>query len=187
MASDADVYQHANGPPSRLARIAGDKRCSKEPREKDSTAQAASSFLLRSFGLRVSHVPRAHLKSVARGRRALGLSGSALEAERRGITRSSLRRTELESSLHSKRKKRAALKAHRAWQRLQGQPLRRARTALAVFVLVCRILKTRCRSRKATSRLREASASIRFAGVNGGLIDTTVFAKAAWHRIGEKV
>jgi len=35
--------------------------------------------------------------------------------------------------------------------------------------------------------LREASASIRFAGVNGGLIDTTVFAKAAWHRIGEKV
>jgi hypothetical protein len=30
-----------------------------------------------------------------------------------------------------KRKSRAALRAHRAWQRLQGQPLQRARTALA--------------------------------------------------------
>lgn len=127
------------------------KGARKSQEGRDPTAQAALSFLLRSFGLRVSHVPRAHLKSVVCGRRALGLSGSALEAERRGITRSSLRRTELESSLHPKRKKRAALRAHRAWQRLQGQPLWRARTALAVFVLVCRTLKTRCRSRKAAS------------------------------------
>jgi hypothetical protein len=47
---------------------------------------------------------------VARGRRAFGLSGSALEAERRGITRSSLRRIELESSLHSKEEESSSVK-----------------------------------------------------------------------------
>jgi hypothetical protein len=61
----------------------------------------ARSPLLGFFGLRVSHVLRAHLNSVARGgETSSGFRGLPLEGERRGITRSSLRRIEPESSLH---------------------------------------------------------------------------------------
>jgi len=71
----------------------------------------ARSPLLGSFGLRVSHVLRARLKGVVRGGKALGLWGSALEAERRGITRSSLRRIELGSSLHPKEEETGSVKS----------------------------------------------------------------------------
>jgi len=37
-AGDADVYKHANGPPSRLARIASDRRGSKEQSRRDREA-----------------------------------------------------------------------------------------------------------------------------------------------------
>jgi len=86
------------------------------------------------------------------GRRLSGFWGLPLEGERRGIQR--VARCDASSSnllCIQKRKKRAALRAHRAWQRLQGQPLQRARTALAEFVLVCRTLKTRYRSRRAAT------------------------------------
>jgi hypothetical protein len=89
-AGDADVYKHANGPPSRLARIASDRRGSKEQSRRDREAQASQGPffsrerfglpLLRSFGLRVSHVLRAHLKGVAcggEGSRAFGVRVSS--------------------------------------------------------------------------------------------------------------
>jgi hypothetical protein len=84
-----------------------------------------------------------------------------------------------------KRKSRAALRAHRAWQRLQGQPLQRARTALAEFVLVCRTLKISLQKSKGCDWLREASASIRQAGVHGGLAEAIAFANATRYRNGE--
>jgi hypothetical protein len=40
-AGDADVYQHANGPPSHLARIACDRRGSEEQSRRDLEAQAS--------------------------------------------------------------------------------------------------------------------------------------------------
>jgi len=108
-------------------------------------------LLLRSFGLRVSHVPRAHLKSVARGRRALGLSGSALEAERRGITRSSLRRTELESSLHPKEEETSSVKSASCVATTAGPTPAAGEDSARRIVLVCRTLKTRYRSRRAAT------------------------------------
>jgi hypothetical protein len=86
------------------------------------------------------------------GQRLSGFWGLPLEGECRGKQR--VARCGASSSnllCIQKRKSRAALRAHRAWQRLQGQPLQRARTALAEFVLVCRTLKTRYRSRRAAT------------------------------------
>jgi len=138
------VYKHANGPPSRLARIAGDKRCSKESRGRTTARKLRSvprdrkivnqrvCLWLGSFGLRVSHVLRVHLNSVARGGRGSRASGAYLS--RVSVGESRVARCGASSSnllCIQKRKSRAALRAHRAWQRLQGQPLQRARTALA--------------------------------------------------------
>lgn len=136
------MYKHANGLPSRLARIAGDKRCSKELEEGPHGASHVGSgaiarsrrvhLSLGSFGLRVSHVLRVHLNSVARGGRGSRASGAYLS--RVSVGESRVARCGASSSnllCIQKRKSRAALRAHRAWQRLQGQPLQRARTALA--------------------------------------------------------
>jgi hypothetical protein len=190
------VYKHANGPPSRLARIAGDKRCSKESRGRTSARKlrrvshhrkiVRSSSLLGSFGLRVSHVLRVHLNSVARGGRGSRASGAYLS--RVSVGESRVARCGASSSnllCIQKRKRRAALRAHRAWQRLQGQPLQRARTALAEFVLVCRTLKISLQKSKGCDWLREASASIRQAGVHGGLAEAIAFANATRYRNGE--
>jgi hypothetical protein len=86
------VYKHANGPPSRLARIAGDKRCSKSQRRKPR--------LFRPTRIPCPAGPLERCRS--RGQKRSGFWGSPLEGERRGITRSSLRRIELESSLQFK-------------------------------------------------------------------------------------
>jgi len=165
------VYKHANGPPSRLARIAGDKRCSKEARGRTATRKrrrvardrkiTSRSPLLGSFGLRVSHALRAHLNSVARGGGVSRDFGAYLS--RVSVGESRVARCGASSSnllCIQKRKRRAALKAHRAWQRPQGQPLRRARTALVEIVLVCRTLKISFQKSKGCDWLREASASI---------------------------
>jgi len=86
------------------------------------------------------------------GQRLSGFWGLPLEGECRGIQRvARCGASSLILLCIQKRKKQAALRAHRAWQRLQGQPLQRARTALAEFVLVCRTLKTRYRSRRAAT------------------------------------
>lgn len=66
------------------------------------------------------------------GQKLSGFWGLPLEGECRGKQR--VARCGASSSnllCIQKRKSRAALRAHRAWQRLQGQPLQRARTALA--------------------------------------------------------
>jgi len=137
------VYKHANGPPSRLARITGDKRCSKEPREGTSARKHRTGLgvisrspaftfaqLFRPARIPCPAGPLEQCRSW--GQRLSGLWGSPLEGERRGIQR--VARCGASSSnllCIQKRKNRAALRAHRAWQRLQGQPLQRARTALA--------------------------------------------------------
>lgn len=58
----------------------------------------------------------------SRGRSLSGLRGSALEAERRGITRSSLRRIELESSLHSKEEESSSVKSASCVATTAGSP-----------------------------------------------------------------
>jgi len=88
-----------------------------------------------------------------------------LEGECRGIQR--VARCGASSSnllCIQKRKRRAALRAHRAWQRPQGNPLRRARTALAGIVLVCRTLKI---SYAEVEGLRLAQRSIRINKISG--------------------
>lgn len=189
------MYKHANGPPSRLARITGDKRCSKERTRRDLDAQAPEGLarsqdrarlpLLSSFGLRVSHVLRVHLNGVARGGRALGLWGSALEAERRGITRSSLRRIELESSLHQKEEEPSSVKSASCVATSAGQSpaagedsARGSRARVSYF-------ENSLQKSKGCVWPREALASIRQAGVHGGLIETTAFANAARNRSDE--
>jgi hypothetical protein len=110
---NADVYQHANGLPSHLARTAGDKRSSKEQRRRDLGAQAsqgrgrpqgrASFTFARLFRPTRIPCPAGPLERCRSwGRRLSGLWGSALEVERRGSARSSLRRIELGPSLHEK-------------------------------------------------------------------------------------
>lgn len=158
------MYKHANGPPSRLARIAGDKRCSKESRGRTSARKlrrvprdrkiVLSGFVFaRLFRPARIPCPAGPLEQCRSwGQRLSGFWGLPLEGECRGIQR--VARCGASSSnllCIQKRKSRAALRAHRAWQRLQGQPLQRARTALAEFVLVCRTLKTRYRSRRAAT------------------------------------
>lgn len=72
----------------------------------------ASSSLLGFFGLRVSHVLRVHLNSVARGGRGSRASGAYLSRVSVGeSTRSSLRRIELEPSLHSKEEESGSVKS----------------------------------------------------------------------------
>jgi len=95
LASDADVYQHANGPPSRLARIAGDKRCSKEPRERDPTAQAASTLcsVLSAYAFPMSHGPTWKV-SLAGGE----LSGSRVRLSRPSVGESRVARCGAPSS-----------------------------------------------------------------------------------------
>ena len=120
------------------------------------------------------------------GQRLSGFWGLPLEGECRGNQR--VARCGASSSnllCIQKRKSRAALRAHRAWQRLQGQPLQRARTALAEFVLVCRTLKISFQKSKGCDWLREAPASIRQAGVHGGLAEAIAFANATRYRNGE--
>jgi hypothetical protein len=138
------------------------------------------------FGLRVSHVPRAHLNGVARGGRSARASGAHLS--RVSVGESRVARCGASSSnllCNSKRKNRAALIAHHAWQRFRGQPPNRARTALADIVLVCRTLKISLQKSKGCDWLIEASASIRQAGVHGGLAEAIAFANATRYRIGE--
>jgi hypothetical protein len=68
--------------------------------------------LLSSFGLRVSHVLRAHLNSVARGGEASRGFGACLSRVSVGeSSRSSLRRIELESSLHPKEEESGSVKS----------------------------------------------------------------------------
>lgn len=189
------MYKHANGPPSRLARIAGDKRCSKEPTRRDLGAQApeglarsqdrARSPLLSSFGLRVSHVLRAHLKGAARGSKALGLWGSALEAERRGITRSSLRRIELESSLHPKEEEPSSVKSASCVATTARQSLAAGEDSARGSRARVSYFENSLQKSRGCVRPREASASIRQADVNGGLAETTALANAARNRSGE--
>jgi len=190
------VYKHANGPPSRLARIAGDKRCSKKSEEGPRRASTAGSrAIARSCAFTFARLfrparipcPAGPLEQCRSwGQRLSGFWGSPLEGERRGNQR--VARCDAPSPnllCIQKRKSRAALRAHRAWQRLQGQPLQRARTALAEFVLVCRTLKTLLQKSKGCDWLREASASIRQAGVHGGLAEAIAFANATRYRNGE--
>ena len=67
---------------------------------------------LGSFGLRVSHVLRVHLNSVARGGRGSRASGAYLSRVSVGeSTRSSLRRIELEPSLHPKEEESGSVKS----------------------------------------------------------------------------
>jgi len=54
-----------------------------------------------------------------------------------------------------------------------------------VFVLVCRTLKISLQKSKGCDWLREASASIRQAGVHGGLAEAIAFANATRYRNGE--
>jgi len=95
------------------AHIAGDRRCSREPtRERPRGASLVGPtrpqgylglHCLNSFGLRVSHVLRAHSQGAARRGEGLHrLSGSSRKVRRRGITRSSQWRIELEPSLQNK-------------------------------------------------------------------------------------
>jgi hypothetical protein len=89
-AGDADVYKHANGLPSRLARIVSDRRGPEEQSRRDHEAQASTGPSLpkgrgglpslRSSDLRVSHVSWPHLKGVGHegeGSRAFGVRVSS--------------------------------------------------------------------------------------------------------------
>ena len=190
------MYKHANGPPSRLARIAGDKRCSKELEEGPHGASPVGSgaiarsrrvhLSLGSFGLRVSHVLRAHLNSVARGGRGSRASGAYLSRVSVGeSTRSSLRRIELESSLHSKEEESSSVKSASCVATTAGptpaageDSARRIRARVSYF-------ENSLQKSKGCDWLREASASIRQAGVHGGLAEPITFANAAWYRSGE--
>jgi len=174
----------------------GARRSQEEGRRRASTARSRA--VARSFP---ASLPLARLFRPARipcpagpleqcrswGQRLSGFWGLPLEGECRGIQR--VARCGASSSnllCIQKRKRRAALRAHRAWQRLQGQPLQRARTALAEFVLVCRTLKISLQKSKGCDWLREASASIRQAGVHGGLAEPIAFANATRYRSGER-
>jgi len=184
------------GFPSRLARIAGDKRCSRESRE----GTSARKLRRVSCGRKITRVYRCSALSACAfpmscgptwtvslvGVRPLGASGLASRGWVSGNHR--VARCGASSSnllCIQKRKRRAAWKAHRAWQRLQGQPLQRARTALAVIVLVCRTLKISLQKSKGCDWLREAPASIWQAGVYGGLAEAIAFANATRYRNGE--
>ena len=96
--------------------------------------------------------PGAHLKGVAPGAKSLtALRGFALEAECRGITRSSLRRIELEPSLQQKEEGAGSVKSASCVATFVGQPPAASEDDARGVVLVCRTLKTRCRSRKAAT------------------------------------
>jgi len=108
--------------------------------------------LLGSFGLRVSHVLRVHLNSVARGGRGSRASGAYLSRVSVGeSTRSSLRRIELESSLHSKEEETGSVKSASCVATTAGPTPAAGEDSARRIVLVCRTLKTRYRSRRAAT------------------------------------
>jgi len=113
---------------------------------------ARSSLSLSSFGLRASHVLRTHLKGVARRGGGSRASGARLSRSSVGeIARSSLRRIELGSSLHSKEEDAGSVKSASCAATLAGQSPAAGEDDARGVVLVCRTLKTRCRSRKAAT------------------------------------
>jgi hypothetical protein len=146
----------------------------------------ARSPLLGSFGLRVSHVLRAHLNSVARGGRGSRASGVHLSRVSVGeTTRSSLRRTEPDSSLHPKEEETGSVKSASCVATTAGptpaageDSARRIRARVSYF-------ENSLQKSKGCDWLREASASIRQAGVHGGLTEAIAFANATRDRNGE--
>lgn len=119
------------------------------------------------------------------GQRLSGLWGSPLEGERRGITRSSLRRNELESSLHSKEEESGSVKSASCVATIAGTtPATGEDSARGVRARVSYFENSLQKSRGCIWP-REASASIRQADVNGGLAETTALANAARNRSGE--
>ena len=107
---------------------------------------------LGSFGLRVSHVLRVHLNSVARGGRGSRASGAYLSRVSVGeTTRSSLRRIELEPSLHPKEEESGSVKSASCVATTAGPTPAAGEDSARRIVLVCRTLKTRYRSRRAAT------------------------------------
>jgi hypothetical protein len=117
--------------------------------------------------------------------RLSGFWGLPLEGERRGITRSSLRRIELESSLHPKEEESSSVKSASCVATVAGTtPASGEDSARGVRARVSYFENSLQKSRGCVWP-REAPASIRYAGVHGGLAETTTFAKAARNRSGE--
>lgn len=86
------------------------------------------------------------------GPRLTGLGGPDLESGCRGtITRSSLWRIETEPSLQNKEEGEVSVKSASCVATIAGQSPASGEDSAHGYVLVCRILKTRCRSRKAAS------------------------------------
>lgn len=142
--------------------------------------------MLGSFGLRVSHVLRVHLNSVARGGRGSRASGAYLSRVSVGeSTRSSLRRIELEPSLHPKEEESGSVKSASCVATTAGPTPAAGEDSARRIVLVCRTLKISLQKSKGCDWLREASASIRQAGVHGGLAEAIAFANATRYRNGE--
>jgi len=120
------------------------------------------------------------------GQKLSGFWGSPLEGERRGMkTRSSLRRIELESSLHPKEEEASSVKSASCVATTAGptpaageDSARRIRARVSYF-------ENSLQKSKGCDWLREASASIRQAGVHGGLAGAIAFANATRDRNGE--
>ena len=142
--------------------------------------------MLGFFGLRVSHVLRVHLNSVARGGRGSRASGAYLSRVSVGeSTRSSLRRIESESSLHSKEEETGSVKSASCVATTAGPtPAAGEDSARRIRARVSYIENSLQKS-KGCDWLREASASIRQAGVHGGLAEAIAFANATRYRNGE--